>query len=110
MTAVVNPLRSEIWFRIVLQPDVVGSLVFNCIHAETHQNWAPGDSGTWCWTEDGKLIGMGMACAHIYNQHFFDVKRCGRNRLANEWLVLGYSRSLLTSPLNGVVNIGGALD
>ena len=69
MTAVVNPLMSEIWFRNV-QPDGVGSLVFICIHAETQRNWNPGDSGTWCWTEDGMLVGMGMAYAHIDNRHF----------------------------------------
>lgn len=68
MNAVVNPLRSEIWFRNV-QPDGVGSLVFKCIHAETLRNWAPGDSGTWCWTENGMLVGMGMAYAHIDNKH-----------------------------------------
>lgn len=69
MTATVNPLMSEIWFRNI-QPDRVGSLVFICIHAETQRNWNPGDSGTWCWTEDGMLVGMGMAYAHIDNRHY----------------------------------------
>lgn len=69
MQALVNPFQSDIYFRPV-QPDGVGNLVFNCIHADTKKNWQPGDSGTWCWTEDGLLVGMGMAYAHIEGKHY----------------------------------------
>jgi len=33
-------------------------------------NWQHGDSGTWCWTEEGQLVGMGMGYAHIERRHF----------------------------------------
>lgn len=69
MQALVNPFQSDIYFRPV-QPDGLGNLVFHCIHAVTKKNWQPGDSGTWCWTEDGLLVGMGMAYAHIEGKHY----------------------------------------
>lgn len=69
MQALVNPFQSDIYFRPV-QQDGVENLVFNCIHAITKKNWQPGDSGTWCWTEDGLLVGMGMAYAHIEREHY----------------------------------------
>eukprot|EP01038_Epipyxis_sp_PR26KG_P007021 gene7021-9592_t len=70
MKALVNPIQSDIYFRTV-EPGGLGALVFKCIQAaptapaDTTKNWQPGDSGTWCWTEDGFLVGMGMAYAHI---------------------------------------------
>jgi hypothetical protein len=69
MVATANPLDNKIWFRAVC-PEDLKIFVFNCFHAETSENWAPGDSGTWCWTEDGMLIGMGMAYAHIDRKHY----------------------------------------
>lgn len=69
MHAHVNPLQNSIYFRTV-QPNGLGNLVFECIHADTEKNWQLGDSGTWCWTEDGLLLGMGMAYAHIEGQHY----------------------------------------
>ena len=51
MVATANPLDNKIWFRAVC-PEDLNNLVFNCFYAETCENWAPGDSGTWCWTED----------------------------------------------------------
>ena len=69
MQARVNPFQSDIYFRPV-QSGGLGNLVFNCIHADTNKNWQPGDSGTWCWTENGLLVGMGMAYAHIERKHY----------------------------------------
>jgi hypothetical protein len=70
MQALVNPLNSDIYFRAV-QLDDVGSLVFNCIHADANKrNWQCGDSGNWCWTEDGLLVGMGMANANIEGKNY----------------------------------------
>lgn len=69
MRALVNPFQSCMYFRPV-QPDGDGGLVFECIHAETNSNWKTGDSGTWCWTETGSIVGMGMAHAHIDGKHY----------------------------------------
>lgn len=69
MEAVVDPFQSDIYFRVV-QPGGFENFVFYCIHAGTNNNWQPGDSGTWCWTEGGLLVGMGMAYAHIDQKHF----------------------------------------
>eukprot|EP01033_Poteriospumella_lacustris_P018001 gene18001-12905_t len=69
MRALVNPLESEIYFREV-RPNGMGDLSFRCVHAAVTSNWNPGDSGTWCWTKDGSLVGMGMAYAHIDHQHY----------------------------------------
>lgn len=66
MRATVNPLQTEIYFRTL----TLDGLVFKCIHAETDGNWNPGDSGTWCWTEDSKLVGMGMGYAHVGRVHY----------------------------------------
>jgi len=63
MKAVANPVQSDIYFRVV-QPTDLQNLTFHCIHALPRSNWG-GDSGTWCWTEDGLLVCMGMATAHI---------------------------------------------
>jgi hypothetical protein len=38
--------------------------VFKCINAPVVQNWHPGDSGTWCWTDDGEILGMGFGVLH----------------------------------------------
>eukprot|EP01036_Dinobryon_divergens_P025561 gene25560-34121_t len=67
MRATVNPLQTDMYFRTLELP---GDLVFRCIHAETNMNWQPGDSGTWCWTADKKLVGMGMGYAHTEGKHF----------------------------------------
>lgn len=65
MEAIVNPLQSEIYFREV-NPSGTAGLVFRCVHAvQQNPYWLPGDSGTWCWTADGALLGMGMARARI---------------------------------------------
>jgi hypothetical protein len=66
MKATVNSLEKIIYFREL----TLGGLVFKCIHAETTMNWKPGDSGTWCWTSDGKLVGMGMAHVEIQGRNF----------------------------------------
>jgi hypothetical protein len=63
MKAQVDPSQSEIYFRSV-QPEENG-LTFMCVHAKAKANWNPGDSGTWCWTQDGHIVGMGMASAYI---------------------------------------------
>ena len=60
MISNIDPIQNEIYFRQV-QPDDTNGLVFHCIHSLVEQNWRKGDSGTWCWTEAGELIGMGMA-------------------------------------------------
>ena len=60
MQAQVNPDEEEGFFRIVEGGDI-GFLQFRCVHALYTANWQPGDSGTWCWTADGALVGMGMA-------------------------------------------------
>ena len=67
MQADVDPFQSSIYFRVV-QSKGLGDMVFHCIHSTTQKNWQSGDSGTWCWTEDGLLLGM--AYAHIDNQHY----------------------------------------
>ena len=67
MRATVNPLQTDMYFRTL---ELSVDLVFRCIHAETNMNWQPGDSGTWCWTEDKKLVGMGIGYAHIEGKHF----------------------------------------
>ena len=69
MQAFVNPFQSTIYFRSV-KPDGLENLVFECIHAATERNWQLGDSGTWCWTESGFLVGMGIAFAHIEREHY----------------------------------------
>jgi hypothetical protein len=70
MKAPVNPLQAHIYFRPV-QPGGDDGLVFMCIHAKAKKdNWTCGDSGTWCWTEDGKLVGMGMAFASIQGENY----------------------------------------
>lgn len=69
MRALVNPLEGEIYFRAV-EPNGLGALSFRCVQAAVTSNWGPGDSGAWCWTRDGRLVGMGMAYAHIDNAHF----------------------------------------
>jgi hypothetical protein len=68
MKCTVDPEDSDIYFRAVT-PAGIGNLVFYCVHGKAPFNWIAGDSGTWCWTEDGKLVGMGMAFAHIDNVH-----------------------------------------
>jgi hypothetical protein len=60
MISTVDPLQHEIYFREV-QPNGAGGLVFQCIHSLVEMNWKSGDSGTWCWTETGHLVGMAYA-------------------------------------------------
>ena len=64
--AVVNPLHALIYIRPL---DLLG-LTFMCIHAETIKNWLAGDSGTWCWTKEGLIVGMGMGYACIENRGY----------------------------------------
>ena len=53
-----------------MEPNGPGALSFRCVQAAVTSNWGPGDSGAWCWTRDGRLVGMGMAYAHIDNAHY----------------------------------------
>lgn len=66
MSATIKPIQSEIYFRIVN----IRNRTFKCVHGQVSQNWQPGDSGTWCWTEEGQIVGMGMAYAHIEGNHY----------------------------------------
>lgn len=64
MEATINPLDTEMYIRNV-EPGSLG-LVHRCLHASTKvRDWQPGDSGTWCWTGEGMLVGMGIAYASI---------------------------------------------
>jgi hypothetical protein len=57
MRAVVNLLTCETYVREIY----ISGVVYHCICAKVlNGNWTKGDSGTWCWTEDGKLVGMGI--------------------------------------------------
>ena len=67
MKAFVDPLDSNIYFRDVMPGPY---LTHKCIHAETTKNWEAGDSGTWCWTKEGLIVGMGMAFACIENRGY----------------------------------------
>lgn len=53
-TKINGPIMGEIDHR----------LTFKCINAPVIQNWHIGDSGTWCWSNDGEIIGMGFGILH----------------------------------------------
>jgi hypothetical protein len=62
--------RMEVSFspHLYIDPTKIGPdelQVFKCINATVVQNWHPGDSGTWCWTDDGEILGiMGFGVLH----------------------------------------------
>jgi hypothetical protein len=59
MEATINPQDTLVYIRTL-------GLVHRCYHAATSaRDWQPGDSGTWCWTASGMLVGMGIAYASI---------------------------------------------
>jgi len=93
MEAVVNPLLSEIYIRPV-NPSGVSNLVFNCIHAVTKMNWQTGDSGTWCWTKVGLLVGMGMAYANIEGKRYCCMMTMSLVVAAIEQLILEAGREI----------------
>eukprot|EP01032_Pedospumella_encystans_P014304 gene14304-16440_t len=64
LRATVDPTKSQIWCRPVTQGKVSQD-VYHCVQAVHTNCWHPGDSGTWCWNEDGQLVGMGVARAKI---------------------------------------------
>jgi hypothetical protein len=64
MISTLDPRCPEIYFRSVVNPKE-GALVFKSIHSAVEKYWQPGDSGTWCWTEQELLVGMGFASATI---------------------------------------------
>jgi len=66
MEAFVNPLHAVVYIR----PFDLSGLTFMCIQAETKKNWVRGDSGTWCWTKEGLIVGMGMGYACIENRGY----------------------------------------
>lgn len=63
MKGIVNPLQADIYLKAL-------DHVFHCILAKVTVNWSPGDSGAWCWTDEGTLVGMGMAVEHIGTEHY----------------------------------------
>lgn len=48
----------------------VNGTKFSCIQARVTQNWHAGDSGTWCWTNDGQILGMGFG--FLYGEEIGD--------------------------------------
>lgn len=63
MISILDPRYPEIFIRSVDSNE--GGLVFDSIHSAVEMYWQTGDSGTWCWTEEGLLVGMGFAYAII---------------------------------------------
>lgn len=65
LVTTIDPRRPDIFFRPLVSPGDSNALEFQCIHGQVFENFAAGDSGAWCLTSDGRLVGMAMASTFV---------------------------------------------